>query len=96
MGYIYVLKNKKQIVYIGQTKDRSNLGSRLNSHCKASYIFTDIRTFWCANDKLDYKEASLIIEHRPRYNKKLPPHYNWRYISKHDSLYRFASKHVFS
>lgn len=65
---VYVLLNRKTVVYVGQS---INVFSRLGEHHR-NKIFDSYYVFPCAVEELDAKEAKLIRMFRPLYNTVYP------------------------
>lgn len=68
--YIYLLFEKHELVYLGQTV---NLFSRIGSH-QSDKKFDSVRGFIIDISWAAYIEQALLITSRPKYNKSVPFH----------------------
>jgi predicted GIY-YIG superfamily endonuclease len=68
--YLYSLKRKEEIVYIGITK---NIKDRMNQHKRSKKVFDGYEILNIHMDRFYAlrEENNLIKEHKPKYNKQI-------------------------
>lgn len=68
--YLYTLLHKEEIVYIGITKDLKN---RIYQHKRTNKVFDSYQVLSIFNNRFYAlkEENSLIIKHKPKYNKQV-------------------------
>ncbi|HHZ69376.1 MAG TPA: hypothetical protein EYN54_03660 [Methylococcaceae bacterium] len=73
-GFIYILKNKGRVVYVGQSITKAALDDRLVSHScgRESKVFDSHEYYRVDGCNLNEVEAAEIIKYTPKYNKRLP------------------------
>ena len=73
-GYIYRLKNKGEVVYVGQTREEEGIENRVRHHRHSSpkKIFDEYDFYKVEGEVLNEAESKEIISFNPMYNKVLP------------------------
>lgn len=69
-GYVYLLRKKGKVVYVGSTK---NLGNRIASHITGDKDFDDVCYQEVEQNTMLYVEFFFIDFYKPKYNKNLYP-----------------------
>lgn len=64
-GWIYILRHKGEIVYVGQT---INPRGRLESHRSSKKQFDQVSLFHVYASKMNLVEGLLIVKYLPKYN----------------------------
>ena len=77
-SYVYLLRRKEEVVYVGQSMSFDSLLRRIQSH-RSSKVFDGISFIPTDKDDLDNTEAANIMKFTPEYNCKLPS--NVKYYS---------------
>jgi excinuclease UvrABC nuclease subunit len=76
-SFVYLLKDKEDVVYVGQSASFATLMSRITSH-RTSKVFDGVSFISTDRFNLNNLEAKTIVKFNPKYNENLPPNNKFR------------------